>query len=684
MFLKLALLLLVTAFQNAECLSSEFSSSTQPVPREWEGGPTSFSTSCSLNDARNETTPLITERTSKYIESLIEEWNSTGLAVAVVQKLPPTVNSSIPTWKIEYGSYGLARTSPSNDNATRTDIVTPDTLFSIASNSKLFLSISVGLLISNQTLAESFQNRTGKKLGWWTKLKDLMPEEWVLEDKDIERGATIQDLLSHRTGLPRHDWSRTGKRKDIREAISSLRYLRSSATFRQVFQYNNLMFETLSYLPTLFFNQTYPAYVQQHLLDPLNMTSTTFSVQRAEGELGDRFAEGHVQHLRDMTQDKKGWLKPIVPYFARPGEETISSGPGGVISSARDLSTWMAMLLNNGRHPYTNDVVVPVEVLDFVSTGLVVVYGAPDFPETSIMVYGAGQWRHSYQGLDLIEHDGSNPGFSSQLARFPGSGQQDALSLHGTDCPRPRNHGLGIVGLSNDGETGGWVLGATKFRIAEDLLGLKEVDWTSRYHTLWDGYLDSLRRNTTSLPEHPKLPSAAFESLGRKKFVHPTYGTLIPCLVPESMTSLRSPTSVFDNPHTNCTNVLALPSSRRVLENSALDRPTYLIQWDRLFTNIQRLTHFDGNLFNVSVAWSNADVRKEEGYSDDGDVLAERGIYDVEWVQPRDDASPAHTSERKEGLSFRGNFWGKDGPHSEAPAEGLGKESAEVWFSSSL
>jgi hypothetical protein len=65
--------------------------------------------------------------------------------------------------------------------------MTPDPLFSIASNSKLFLSISVGLLLSNQTLAQSFQNRTGNRLEWWTKMKDLIPEEWVIEDKDIER-----------------------------------------------------------------------------------------------------------------------------------------------------------------------------------------------------------------------------------------------------------------------------------------------------------------------------------------------------------------------------------------------------------------------------------------------------------------------------------------------------------------
>ncbi|KAH6904352.1 beta-lactamase/transpeptidase-like protein [Coprinopsis sp. MPI-PUGE-AT-0042] len=542
---------------------------------------------------RNVSSPLITERTSRYIESLIKEYNSTGLAVAVVQKLAPTANSSIPNWKIEYGSYGLARTSSSQD------LVTPDTLFSIGSNSKLFLSISVGLILSNATLAASFQNRTGKKLSWWTRMKDLMPGEWVIQDKDIEQGATIQDLLSHRTGLPLHDLSWTGATNDTREVITNLRHLRVSATFRQTFQYNNLMYETLSYLPTLFLNQTYESYIQQHLFNPLNMTSTTFSVKRAEGEFGHRLAEGHLQHLRDATRGEKGWIKPTVPYYLRPGEEKLLAGAGGIISSARDISTWMAMLLNDGRHPNTNEVVVPADVLDFVSTGLVATQGKPEFPETSVKVYGAGVWRYSYQGQDIIEHGGNLPGFVAQVARFTGS----PASLNVGESPATKNHGLGIITLSNDGERGQLMTEAPKFRIVEDILGLREVDWASRYDSILKEYYDWLGKNWTPSPEHPTPPAADFESLGRKQFNHPAYGPLVPCLVPQSMQQsplLAMPT--FENPYTNCTHVLSSPivetCARKLASRSAnvhytvgqilLQSPTpYTLRWKRL----QQLRH---------------------------------------------------------------------------------------------
>lgn len=79
----------------------------------------------------------------------------------------------------------------------------------------------------------------------------------------------------------------------------------------------------------------------------------------------------------------------------------------------------------------------------------------------SIKAYGSGQWRYSYQGHDIIEHGGNNPGFKTQVARFS------------TD-------NLGIITLSNDGTGGGFIIEAVKFRIAEELLDLKEPAWNDR------------------------------------------------------------------------------------------------------------------------------------------------------------------------------------------------------------
>ena len=47
--------------------------------------------------------------------------------------------------------------------------MTPDSVLAIASNSKLFLAMSVGLLISNETLAE----QRGEEIKWSTIIRDF-------------------------------------------------------------------------------------------------------------------------------------------------------------------------------------------------------------------------------------------------------------------------------------------------------------------------------------------------------------------------------------------------------------------------------------------------------------------------------------------------------------------------------
>jgi len=68
------------------------------------------------------------------------------------------------------------------------------TLFSIASNSKLFTSIASGLALSRANLT------------WGTTVRSVFPE-FQLIDKQAERETTFIELLSHQTGLPAHQLS---------------------------------------------------------------------------------------------------------------------------------------------------------------------------------------------------------------------------------------------------------------------------------------------------------------------------------------------------------------------------------------------------------------------------------------------------------------------------------------------
>ena len=184
-------------------LANALQGSTLQVP--FFAGTTSHT--CSLDDIQVK--PLISQRTEEYIQTLLSKWNSSGLSVAVVRK-----DEDSPTgWRHEFGAYGIAKGDGSS--------MSPDSVFAIASNSKLFLAFSVGLLISNKTLSE----QRGKEIRWSTKIRELIPQ-WGLMEEEMDRGVTLQDMLSHRTGMPRHDYSGVQREGGVSEMVCDSRIIR--------------------------------------------------------------------------------------------------------------------------------------------------------------------------------------------------------------------------------------------------------------------------------------------------------------------------------------------------------------------------------------------------------------------------------------------------------------------------
>lgn len=67
--------------------------------------------------------------------------------------------------------------------------LTSQTMFHIGANSKLFVSMSIGLLIDNNTLLPN-----GETLQYDTKVKDILPD-WELMDQYARDHIDFLDLL---------------------------------------------------------------------------------------------------------------------------------------------------------------------------------------------------------------------------------------------------------------------------------------------------------------------------------------------------------------------------------------------------------------------------------------------------------------------------------------------------------
>jgi CubicO group peptidase (beta-lactamase class C family) len=110
-----------------------------------------------------------------HVKALMKEHHVPGLAIAVVQ------NEAMAS-----AGYGKASLSPPKP-------CTADTLFDIASASKSLTAASVGLLVDDDENYPDVQ--------YEATMSSLLPDDFVMSDKGYTEGVTVEDMLSHRTGL---------------------------------------------------------------------------------------------------------------------------------------------------------------------------------------------------------------------------------------------------------------------------------------------------------------------------------------------------------------------------------------------------------------------------------------------------------------------------------------------------
>lgn len=141
-----------------------------------------------------------------FVERTISEFPTPGLAVLVVHKS-----------RIYAKGYGYS------DVQKRTP-VTPSTLFFTGSTTKSFTASMAAHLVESEHHPE---------ITWETPLAEIIREDFVLDQSTASgqwatNRITIEDCLSHRTGLPRHDLAWVLEERNNREIVRALRYVRSS------------------------------------------------------------------------------------------------------------------------------------------------------------------------------------------------------------------------------------------------------------------------------------------------------------------------------------------------------------------------------------------------------------------------------------------------------------------------
>jgi CubicO group peptidase (beta-lactamase class C family) len=263
--------------------------------------------------------------------------------------------------------------------------MTPETLHSICSISKLFTSIALMQLRDEGRVALS--DPVERHLPWF-RLTQAHPGS---------APATVAGLLTHAAGLPRESdhpyWSAPDFRFPTREEI--IDGLANQATLYpawRYFQYSNLGLSLVGEIVRERSGMSFEDYVQQKVLVPLGLSDTR--PYMPEDLWGGDLATGYSAMTRDGH-------RRVVPVFHAGG-----IGPAaGFSSNARDLARFAAW---HFRLEGDTEEVLRARTLQEMQR---VHYVDPSF-ET---YWGLGYSVYRAGGTTFVGHGGSCPGYRTQL-----------------------------------------------------------------------------------------------------------------------------------------------------------------------------------------------------------------------------------------------------------------------------
>lgn len=375
-----------------------------------------------------------------YVAEVMAAFEVPGLALAVVKDGEVVVAKG-------YGARTLGEPAP----------VDGRTLFGIASNTKVFTAVALGLLVEE------------KKLRWDQPVVELLPT-FQLWDPWVTREITVRDLLVHRSGLglgagdllwwPPSTYSRA-------EVLRRLRFIRPATSFRSAYAYDNVLYIAAGELIEAVSGKSWETFVSERILKPVGMlgSNVLHSAAAAAGNVA-------TPHAR-----VEGTVRPVKPFAS-----DTTNPAGGINSSAEDMACWLRVLLAEGRLPdggrlYSEEtarelasIVVPLPVRPVPA---LLAATQPQF-----MGYGLGLGIRDYRGHKVITHSGGLPGYVSRVYLVPGEE-------------------LGVAVLTNQESEDAF--SAVVYQIVDHYLGAPKTDWLASYRALAE------QRRTETAGEEAKL-----------------------------------------------------------------------------------------------------------------------------------------------------------------------------------
>lgn len=398
------------------------------------------------------------------LQKVLDTWKTPGFAVAVVEK-----NKIVYAKGFGYRDY---------ENKTP---VTPNTLFAIGSCTKAFTSSVLGLL------------REEKKMDFNESPRKYFPELKFF-NSEMNESIIMKDLMSHRTGLPRHDYSwYLFPTESTDSLIQRIAYQEPFTGIREKWYYNNFMFLMQGAITEKITGKSWAENVKEKILVPLEMTRSNFTI--ADWKKSDDIAIGY--ELEQQTTIKK------MDYY----NIAAMSPAGSINSSVNEMSNWVITWINGGK--FKGKQLLPASyVTEAISSQMVVSPALPDKDISDIHFsnYGYGWFMASYKGHYRVEHGGNIDGFSASTSFFP-------------------SDSVGIVVLVN--QNGSSVPSVVRNILADRMLRVSKTDWNKDLKAKQDKALNEQKeaqKTKSSSKVAGTRPSHSKQEFSGRYF-HPAYGS---------------------------------------------------------------------------------------------------------------------------------------------------------------
>ena len=312
------------------------------------------------------------------IAEAMEEWQVPGVALAIVRVGAPDL------LKV-YGQRDVEAGLP----------VTVDTQFVLCSITKSFTALGLGMLVDE------------RRLDWTKPVREYIPE-FRLHDPIATDRVTVQDLLCHHSGLPRHDWVWMAGELSRAEMFAALRYLEPSRDIRTTHQYSNLGYLVAGMVAERITGQSWEDFTRDRILRPLGMTHFGFSTEELGSSPDSAWPYVMADDEPGVFVRRRATLWPI-----------RNTPAGGINAAISDTAKYLRFYLDGGKCGDAQ--LVSVATLRAMQTARVHA-GRSEFEEIRDYHYGFGLGSYHYRFERVVGHSGGWVGWGTLMVMMPERG----------------------------------------------------------------------------------------------------------------------------------------------------------------------------------------------------------------------------------------------------------------------